>query len=87
MGLFAEVIPPQLDMIAAALANDDCQQINRDAHRMRGSCLQIGALEMATLCNQLEHADHIDEAAILAPQLRTCYDATLALIRQRYPHV
>lgn len=80
VGLFEEVIPPQLDALEAALAQGDGGRLRHEAHRLRGGCLQLGARAMAALCRRLEQSDAPEELPALVAALRVCYGQTLALL-------
>ncbi|MFV9504357.1 MAG: ATP-binding protein [Oscillochloridaceae bacterium umkhey_bin13] len=80
--LFSTALPPQISAIESAFASDDQTKLKRAAHRMRGGCLQLGALALANLCRQIEHPEPGDDLASLVDQLRPCYEATLTELRQ-----
>jgi HPt (histidine-containing phosphotransfer) domain-containing protein len=52
--LFAEATPPILADLREAVADGDEDRVRRAAHELKGSCQNIGATFMATLCLELE---------------------------------
>ena len=54
--LFLESTPPLLEELRSALDGDDDEELRRAAHKLKGSCQNIGATFMATLCKSLEQA-------------------------------
>lgn len=79
--MFADMLPPQLDAIDAAIACDDTDLLRREAHRLRGGCLQLGARAMAALCDLLESDPARPDAAAIAARLRACYAETRAVLQ------
>jgi two-component system, sensor histidine kinase and response regulator len=55
--LFLQSTPPLLDELHAALDGDDVEELRRTAHKLKGSCQNVGATFMATLCLSLETAE------------------------------
>ncbi len=55
--LFLQSTPPLLDELHAALDGDDVEELRRTAHKLKGSCQNVGATFMATLCRSLETAE------------------------------
>jgi CheY-like chemotaxis protein len=54
LDLFAEATPPILADLRDAVAGGDAERVRRAAHKLKGSCQNIGATFMATLCVELE---------------------------------
>jgi CheY-like chemotaxis protein len=54
LDLFARSTPPLLDELRAAMERDDADAVRAAAHKLKGSCQNIGASFMATLCRSLE---------------------------------
>jgi CheY-like chemotaxis protein len=52
--LFVEATPPILADLRDAVADGDGDRVRRAAHKLKGSCQNIGATFMATLCLELE---------------------------------
>ncbi len=64
--IFLKHGPAQVAALGQALERGDAQQISITAHKLKGSCLAIGASRMAELCALLEagtsgHAQHYAE--------------------------
>ncbi len=54
LDLFLQSTPPLLDELRAAVDGGDGEELRRTAHKLKGSCQNIGATFMATLCRALE---------------------------------
>lgn len=50
IALFLEDTLQQLAALREAVENEDTQSVERIAHTLKGSCGNMGALRMATLC-------------------------------------
>ena len=79
--LFAESTPALLDDITHAHAGGDDDTLRRAAHKLKGSCSNMGATFMATLAGSIEDGDAADDAveelrAAFAPTREALY-ATL----------
>ena len=77
--LFVQSTPPALEELRAAVGAEDRDAVRRAAHKLKGSCLNIGATFMATLCGGLEAGDR-DAAGTLA-DLEAALEPTEAAIR------
>jgi CheY-like chemotaxis protein/HPt (histidine-containing phosphotransfer) domain-containing protein len=55
--LFVESTPPLLDELRAGAEADDADAVRRTAHKLKGSCQNIGAGFMARLAHDLELAE------------------------------
>jgi two-component system sensor histidine kinase/response regulator len=55
--LFLQSTPPLLEEMHAALDGDDGKELRRAAHKLKGSCQNVGATFMATLCKSLEQGN------------------------------
>ena len=78
--LFLDSTPPLLDELQAAADAGDGDELRRAAHKLKGSCQNIGATFMASLCRSLETAEsgHGETLAELVGAL----DPTEAAIRR-----
>jgi two-component system sensor histidine kinase/response regulator len=79
VALFADSTPPLLAQISDAVDASDDDAVRRLAHKLKGSCQNVGASRMAALCRALE-----DPGAARGPiseELRAVYPATLDEIR------
>jgi CheY-like chemotaxis protein len=61
-GLFADTTPELLETLRAAHAGGDAGGLSRAAHKLKGSCQNVGATFMATLAEALERGDAADGA-------------------------
>jgi CheY-like chemotaxis protein len=79
VALFADSTPPLLEQLTNAVHTSDDEAVRRLAHKLKGSCQNVGAIKMAALCRQLEEPD--GRTAGVADALQAAYPATLAEIR------
>jgi CheY-like chemotaxis protein/HPt (histidine-containing phosphotransfer) domain-containing protein len=56
--MFLEDTPSQLKTLKEATQKGDTQSIERIAHTLKGSCGNMGAVRMKTLCSELEEIGH-----------------------------
>jgi two-component system, sensor histidine kinase and response regulator len=80
LDLFLQSTPPLLADLRAAVDGDDGEELRRAAHKLKGSCQNIGATFMATLCRTLETAA-ADAGATLA-ELDGAFATTEAALRR-----
>jgi two-component system sensor histidine kinase/response regulator len=78
--LFVQSTPPVLAELREALGAEDGERVRRAAHKLKGSCQNIGATFMATLCRSLE-AGGDDPEATLA-ELDAAFEPTELAIRE-----
>jgi two-component system, sensor histidine kinase and response regulator len=78
--LFAQGSPALIDELRAAVEHGDGEAIRRGAHQLKGSCQNIGATWMATLCRSLEAGDA--EATATMRELDAAFAPTEAAIRR-----
>jgi CheY-like chemotaxis protein/HPt (histidine-containing phosphotransfer) domain-containing protein len=57
LDLFLQSTPPLLAELRTAIDGADGDEVRRAAHKLKGSCQNIGATFMATLCRALEAGD------------------------------
>jgi CheY-like chemotaxis protein/HPt (histidine-containing phosphotransfer) domain-containing protein len=70
--LFLEDVPAQLEALRENIEGGDALSVERVAHTLKGSCGNIGATRMATICTGLEEATRsgdLDRASALAARL------------------
>jgi PAS domain S-box-containing protein len=79
VALFADATPPLLEQLSNAVHTGDDEGVRRLAHKLKGSCQNVGATRMATLCRQLEEFDA--PATPLVDELQAAYPPTLAEIK------
>ena len=80
LDLFLSSTPPLLDELRAAVDTGDDDALRRAAHKLKGSCQNIGATFMATLCRSIESGQG-DVAATVA-ELDTALALTETAIRK-----
>jgi two-component system sensor histidine kinase/response regulator len=78
--LFATTTPSLVEEIAAAVDRDDTEQLGRAAHKLKGSCQNIGATFMASLCRTLEAG--APDPRIAVAELHAAFAPTEAAIRR-----
>jgi two-component system sensor histidine kinase/response regulator len=78
VAMFADATPPVLEQLSNAVHSSDDEAVRRLAHKLKGSCQNVGATKMAALCRSLEEPDA--RAAPLADELQAAYRPTLAEI-------
>jgi two-component system, sensor histidine kinase and response regulator len=70
--LFLEDVPPQLEVLREAIEGGDAPSVERVGHTLKGSCGNMGALRMGTLCAELEeigHSGELERAPVLFERL------------------
>jgi two-component system sensor histidine kinase/response regulator len=77
--LFEDSTPALLEQLSNAVHAGDDDAVHRLAHTLKGSCQNVGATRMATLCRSLEEPGA--RAPALADALHAAYRPTLAEIR------
>jgi two-component system, sensor histidine kinase and response regulator len=80
LNLFVDSTPSLLAELRAAVEGEDSDERRRVAHKLKGSCQNIGATFMATLCRSLE-TDEVDAGATLA-ELDDAFVSTEAALRR-----
>jgi HPt (histidine-containing phosphotransfer) domain-containing protein len=73
---FLEETPPQIERLREACASGQSETLRREAHALRGACLNLGASGMAAACRKLEAAAPAD-----APESIAALEAELARVR------
>jgi CheY-like chemotaxis protein len=80
VALFSEGSPPLIDALREAAASGDADALRRGAHKLKGSCQNIGATWMATLCSTLETGEA--DAVTVIGDLDAAFAPTEAAIRR-----
>jgi HPt (histidine-containing phosphotransfer) domain-containing protein len=78
--LFMRSTPPLLDELETAAASEDGEALRRAAHKLKGSCQNIGATFMTTLCLTLEAGE--EDARETVSELTAALAPTEAAIRR-----
>jgi two-component system, sensor histidine kinase and response regulator len=79
LALFSDTTPPLLEQLSNAVHASDDETVRRLAHKLKGSCQNIGATRMTVLCRSLEESGA--HAAPIADELHAAYRPTLAAIK------
>jgi two-component system sensor histidine kinase/response regulator len=79
VALFADTTPPLIEQLSNAVHGGEDDAVRRLAHKLKGSCENVGATRMGALCRQLEQPGA--RAVALADEIAAIYPATLAEIR------
>ncbi len=56
VNLFLDDVPSQLKVLREATESDGAQAVERIAHKLKGSSVNLGARQMTTLCEELQDA-------------------------------
>ena len=75
----------QIGAIADAAANDDADRVRREAHSLKGSCVNLGANDLAQLCGRTEALGRSGDCAaaqMMLPAVRSELDAVHAALEQ-----
>lgn len=75
---YVQDTPTYVERLELASAEGDLDQVRRQAHAMKSSSATLGAVRLAEVCKQLEHAARHDDAATVArltPGVRPMYEA------------
>ena len=78
--LFLSSTPPLLDELRTAADAGDHDELRRAAHKLKGSCQNIGATFMATLCRTIEGAG--DDVRDTVAELDAAFESTETAIRR-----
>jgi len=76
--LFAESTPELLESLRSAQDAGDEEGLRRAAHKLKGSCLNIGATLMATLAASVEQGEDTGKAIA---ELEAAFEPTRAALR------
>ena len=77
--LFADSTPPLLRELRAAAENGDAAELKQAAHKLKGSCQNIGASGMAGIAAEIERASAASFESL--DRLEIAYDQTCAALR------
>jgi two-component system, sensor histidine kinase and response regulator len=76
--LFAESTPELLESLRSAQDAGDQEALRRAAHKLKGSCLNIGATLMATLAASVEQGEDTGKAIA---ELEAAFEPTRVALR------
>jgi HPt (histidine-containing phosphotransfer) domain-containing protein len=83
--LFIESSPTRIQTIQSSLKKNDLNAIAREAHTLKSSSANIGALALSKLCQDLETAARSSNTSVVsleAAKLQAALDSVLAAIAQ-----
>ncbi len=86
--LFLTQMPTQLDALDAALGAGDLELTSQRAHKMKGSCLALGAEAMARIMEQMQHESPQGDLALArqrAASARDQYHVVVGLLLEEHP--
>jgi two-component system sensor histidine kinase/response regulator len=75
---FVDTTPARVEAIAAAVERGDLDEINREAHGLKGSSATLGAARLATVCAALEQAGGDGDLALAITLVAELVDAAEA---------
>jgi HPt (histidine-containing phosphotransfer) domain-containing protein len=75
IAIYLRDTPPRLSALHEALARADAEAVRREAHGLKGSSGQIGAVQVARLCADLEHQAGTTDLAGATETLRRLDEA------------
>jgi two-component system, sensor histidine kinase and response regulator len=78
ISLFRKMVPDQIQAIERAVLQADREELKRAAHKLKGSCLAVGAIRMAPICANLEPMP--GTAHELLAELKVEFEAVLAAL-------
>ena len=81
---FLTRIPGQLDAIQSAIEAGAEGQLRQVAHKMKGSCLALGAPQLAESCERLEQQPKGRPERLLA-QVRKAFEQVAVLLAKEQP--
>ena len=86
-GQMLEQMPGWLHEIETAASNGDAKSVKRQAHKLLGMCLQVGAERMANVCHELESMDSASENSDMLDEIELLqreFDAVDQEIQNRH---
>lgn len=84
---FVQLMPEWLAELRNVVKNGDTERARRQAHKLLGLCRQIGALQMAQLCSDLESAESqgdIDQLRRGVELLENAFDVARQELQDKY---
>jgi len=82
--LFLRLVPNQLEELRNAVKREDHESVRAHAHKLKGSCSTIGARELSTIAETLQHAAQdrsLADALAHCDRLTMLFDQTSELLR------
>jgi CheY-like chemotaxis protein len=87
IALFLEIAPPIIDDILAAIRTGNAPRLERFAHKLKGTCRNVGASQVVATCEELEtrgSQGRLEGAAELAGKLAPQLAAASAELIAKY---
>lgn len=87
VAFFCASLPTQIAALQIVLRGGDATEIRRQAHTLKGSAGNLGALALATLAREIEQQAQQQQAldAALGERLGDLAERTLERLHRRYP--
>jgi|GEM_PF-559075 len=85
INMFTQQAPVMIDEILSQEKSGDLLKMSQTAHKLKGSCLNLGARQLAEVCRQIELKGKNREAsqiAALTAGIRDIYDQTEKALKQ-----
>ena len=79
----------QIEVIGEAVAQADIERVRRQAHGLKGACINLGANDLAEVCERIEAAGRAGDCAAaqgLLPSLSREFDGVRAALAQLKQH-
>ena len=84
IGLFSSTTPPLLTEIRQHATQGEWQAMAQAAHKLKGSCVSLGAEPMANICKSLQHKGEANDSSGVDEEIATLtalYPLTLAALQ------
>ncbi|MDX9988340.1 Hpt domain-containing protein [Thiothrix unzii] len=84
ISLFSSTTPPLLTEIRQHATQGEWQAMAQAAHKLKGSCVSLGAEPMANICKSLQHKGEANDASGVDEEITTLtalYPLTLAALQ------
>jgi PAS domain S-box-containing protein len=88
IGVFKRNGEAELQRLRDAIQERRARDVNRVAHKLKGSCGNFGAKKMFSICHKLElagGADKLDEAPALMARVESAFHELVASLEARHP--
>lgn len=84
ISLFSNTTPPLLTEIRQHATQGEWQAMAQAAHKLKGSCVSLGAEPMANICKSLQHKGEANDSSGVDEEITTLtalYPLTLAALQ------
>ena len=84
ISLFSSTTPPLLTEIRQHATQGEWQAMAQAAHKLKGSCVSLGAEPMANICKSLQHKGEANDSCGVDEEITTLtalYPLTLAALQ------